>query len=470
MNEPVVRGQAPWIVAVVALQAVLPAAVAVGVLFAVMVITDADFARHFYGMALVVLLLSMLLMRPRRLPAGNVLGFFFPMAVSITIRWLVLLAILLALAYVTKLSALYSRRIVLIWAAATPVMIVLATLQLEEILRKLLRDPANARKAVIVGCTDSSMVLAKRLRSGNQFCLSIVGFFDDRSRERLNLNKDNEIEILGTLEDLPQFVRTQHAEVVFVALPVRHMERVMRLMEALRDSTVSIYYLPDIFVFDLIQAQSGVIEGVPVIAMCETPFDTHRAVAKLITDVVLTTPLLIALAPLMLMIAVVIRLTSAGPILFRQRRYGLHGEEIVIYKFRTMKTSDDGAVVPQATRTDQRFTSVGRFLRRYSLDELPQLINVLQGRMSLVGPRPHAVAHNELYRKLIKGYMLRHKVLPGITGLAQVNGLRGETRTVEEMEARVRYDLEYLRSWSLGLDIEILARTAVRVLHDSQAF
>jgi putative colanic acid biosysnthesis UDP-glucose lipid carrier transferase len=467
MNEPVVNGHSVAVGAAVALQAALPAVIAVGSLFTVMVITDADFERHFSVMALVVALLSVLLIRvPRAIP-GNILG-GVSLAISVMVRWLVLLAMLLALAYVTKLSAVYSRKVVLIWAAVTPVLIVFATLQLHELMRKLLRDPAHARKAVIAGCTDSSLILARRLRIGNEFCLSVVGFFDDRSRDRLNV--DPELPVLGRLEELPAFVRNQGAHVVFVALPVRHVDRVLKLIDELRDTTVSIYYLPDIFVFDLIQAKSGVIEGVPVIAMCETPFYAHRAVAKRITDVLLTTPFLIALAPLMLVIAITIRLSSGGPALFKQRRYGLHGEEIVIYKFRTMTAADDGPIIAQATRTDERFTRVGRFLRRYSLDELPQLINVLQGRMSLVGPRPHAVAHNEMYRKLIKGYMLRHKVLPGITGLAQVHGLRGETRTVEQMEARIRYDLEYLRSWSLGLDLEILARTAVLLLHDSRAF
>jgi putative colanic acid biosynthesis UDP-glucose lipid carrier transferase len=172
----------------------------------------------------------------------------------------------------------------------------------------------------------------------------------------------------------------------------------------------------------------------------------------------------------MLAIALFVRLSSPGPVIFRQRRYGLNGEEIVVYKFRTMTVTEDGPTVVQATKSDPRTTRIGKFLRRYSLDELPQLINVLEGPMSLVGPRPHAVAHNELYRKLIKGYMVRHKVKPGITGLAQVNGLRGETQTVAQMEARVRYDLEYLRNWSLGLDMEILAKTAVRVFNDAKAF
>jgi putative colanic acid biosynthesis UDP-glucose lipid carrier transferase len=468
MNEPVLHRSSPRIGAVMALQAMLPAAIATVSLVAVTALADVEFASYFYGMALVVIVLCLLLVRPRTLLAGGVPGDLFPLAVSVTVRWLMILALLLALAYVTKVSATYSRRVVLTWAVVTPVLIVLGLKHVQGMLRTLLRDPANARTAVIAGCTDSSVTLAKRLRSGNEFCLSVVGFFYERSRERLHV--DDDVDVLGRLEDLPDFVRTKRAEVVFVALPLRHVERVMKLLDALRDSTASIYYLPDISVFDLIQAQSGVIEGVPVIAMCETPFDAHRVVAKRVTDVLLTAPLIIALAPMMLAIGIAVRLTSAGPILFKQRRYGLLGEEIVIYKFRTMTASEDGAVVRQATRGDQRFTHLGRFLRRYSLDELPQLFNVLQGRMSLVGPRPHAIAHNETYRRLIKGYMLRHKVLPGITGLAQVNGLRGETRSVEQMEARVRYDLEYLRTWSLTLDIEILARTAVRLLNDPQAY
>jgi len=212
-----------------------------------------------------------------------------------------------------------------------------------------------------------------------------------------------------------------------------------------------------------------VIEGIPALSMCESPFFGYRAIAKRATDVLISATALLLAAPLMLAIALLVRLTSRGPVIFRQRRYGLNGEEIMVYKFRTMTVTDDGPMIVQATKLDPRTTRVGRFLRRYSLDELPQLMNVLGGQMSLVGPRPHAVAHNELYRKLIKGYMLRHKVKPGITGLAQVNGLRGETRTVEQMEARIRFDLEYLRNWSLELDLQILAKTVLRVFNDTKA-
>jgi putative colanic acid biosysnthesis UDP-glucose lipid carrier transferase len=172
----------------------------------------------------------------------------------------------------------------------------------------------------------------------------------------------------------------------------------------------------------------------------------------------------------LLAVAVGVKLSSPGPVIFRQRRYGLDGQEIVVYKFRSMTVTEDGAVVRQATRADGRVTRFGAFLRRYSLDELPQFINVLQGRMSIVGPRPHAVAHTEMYRKRIRGYMIRHKVKPGITGWAQVNGLRGETSTLDRMEQRIAYDLYYLRCWSLRLDLWIILKTIFIVLHDPNAY
>jgi putative colanic acid biosysnthesis UDP-glucose lipid carrier transferase len=186
--------------------------------------------------------------------------------------------------------------------------------------------------------------------------------------------------------------------------------------------------------------------------------------------VVLASVILVLIAPLMLAIAIGVKLSSPGPAIFKQRRNGLDGGEIAVYKFRSMRTLDDGAVVPQATKDDPRITPFGAVLRRTSLDELPQFINVLQGSMSIVGPRPHAVAHNELYRELIKAYMVRHKVKPGITGWAQVNGLRGETDTVEKMKARVEYDLEYLRNWTLGLDLQIMVRTVRVIFFDRNAY
>jgi putative colanic acid biosynthesis UDP-glucose lipid carrier transferase len=221
--------------------------------------------------------------------------------------------------------------------------------------------------------------------------------------------------------------------------------------------------LPDIYVFDLMQARFDNVGGMPVIAICETPFTGFNSLIKRASDMVLAVLILLMLLPVMLAIAIAVKVSSKGPIIFRQRRYGLYGEQIFVYKFRSMTVTEDGTNVVQAKKNDQRITKVGAFLRKTSLDELPQFINVLQGRMSIVGPRPHAVAHNEQYRKLIKGYMLRHKAKPGITGWAQVNGLRGETETLDKMEARIRYDLDYLRSWSVWLDLWIIIRT-VRVV------
>ncbi|WP_295995257.1 undecaprenyl-phosphate glucose phosphotransferase, partial [Rugamonas sp.] len=236
-----------------------------------------------------------------------------------------------------------------------------------------------------------------------------------------------------------------------------------KLLDELQDTTASVYFLPDIYVFDLMQARFDNVGGMPVIAICESPFTGFNSMVKRASDIVLGLLIQIMLMPLMLLIALAVKLTSPGPVIFRQRRYGLYGEEIVVYKFRTMNVVEDGDHVVQATKNDSRMTSIGGFLRVTSLDELPQFINVLQGRMSIVGPRPHAVAHNEQYRKLIKGYMLRHKVKPGITGWAQVNGLRGETETLDKMEARISYDLDYLRNWSLWLDVWIIMRT-IRVV------
>jgi putative colanic acid biosysnthesis UDP-glucose lipid carrier transferase len=466
MTEPIYAKNTFAIALVALLQAVAPAIVAVGVLYFCIFAYGAKVEDFFHAMAVIVALLMLLLPYPTRTINGQIFSATFPLAAGVLLRWGIVLAILLAIAFVTKFSEQYSRRVVLTWAVLTPAVLILVTTAFHEIMRRITCTAANARKTVFAGFNDISQALAQQL--GNpEFCMSVDGFFDDRSPERLNSRGSGRL--IGKLSELAKYVKEQAIEVIFIALPVRHMQRVTDLLDDLRDTTASIYYVPDILVFDLIQARTGSINGIPVVAMCETPFYGFRGMSKRVTDVAVASLVLIITLPLLLPLAAIIKLTSPGPVIFRQRRYGLNGEEITVYKFRTMRVTEDGAVIHQATRDDPRTTKIGRFLRRYSLDELPQLVNVLQGRMSLVGPRPHAVAHNEMYRKLIKGYMVRHKVRPGITGLAQVNGLRGETRRVEQMEARVRYDLEYLRNWSILLDLKILAKTAVRVIADDKA-
>jgi len=388
--------------------------------------------------------------------------------VDVILRWLLLLAVLLAVGYVTRSLDGYPRHIFLTWAVLTPVVLIAATLAMQEVMRRFLMNAFDNRSAIIAGYNTSSLELARRLKMNPGMRVEVAGFFDDRSSDRLGMEAD--AKLVGSLSDMSQYVKDNRTDVIFIALPIRHVKRVMNLLDDLRDTTASIYYVPDIFVFDLIQARSGEIHGIPVVAMCETPFYGYRGVAKRVTDVGFSALILLMLLPLLVLIALVVKLSSPGPIIFKQRRYGLDGREIAVYKFRTMRVTEDGAQIRQASKTDNRITRVGGVLRRASMDELPQLINVLQGRMSLVGPRPHAVAHNEEYRKLIKGYMVRHKVLPGITGLAQVNGCRGETSKLEEMEARVNYDLDYLRHWSPMLDIKIILMTVVKVFRDDKAY
>jgi putative colanic acid biosynthesis UDP-glucose lipid carrier transferase len=257
---------------------------------------------------------------------------------------------------------------------------------------------------------------------------------------------------------------------VYITLPLGSQPRIVALLEEVQGTTASVFFVPDVFGISIIQGRLQDMNGVPVVGLCETPFTGTNRLVKRLSDVVLASLIMVLIAPLLVLIAIGVRLSSPGPAIFKQRRNGLDGEEIIVYKFRSMRTQDDGAVVPQATKADPRITRFGAFLRRSSLDELPQFINVLQGRMSIVGPRPHAVAHNEQYRQLIKAYMVRHKVKPGITGWAQIHGHRGETDTIEKMQARVEYDLEYLRNWSLGLDLQIIARTIKLVFFDRNAY
>jgi putative colanic acid biosynthesis UDP-glucose lipid carrier transferase len=380
---------------------------------------------------------------------------------EIVTGWIAILGLLILLGWATRTLEVFDQRVLLAWALATPAALFAAHRALPLVLPRVLNTEGLMKVAVIAGANDLGRRLAERLRDpilGTRF----AGFFDDRGAGRLqNLPQAQN---LGALSGLADYARAQRVDVIYIALPMASQPRILRLLEDLRDTTASIYFVPDIFVSDLIQARVDSIGGLPVVAVCETPFHGFNGFVKRLSDVVLASLILAMIAPLLLCIAIGVKRSSPGPVLFKQRRYGLDGRKIVVYKFRTMTVAEDGDVVRQATRNDSRITRFGAFLRRTSLDELPQFINVVQGRMSIVGPRPHAVAHNEMYRKLIRGYMIRHKVRPGITGLAQVMGLRGETDTVEKMKARIEYDLTYLRNWSVLLDLQIVLKTVVVVL------
>lgn len=383
------------------------------------------------------------------------------------VNWIVIVACLLILGYLTGLAGIFSEHTLLLWFFATPLALLAGKIAAHRITISL-RKTGVVRSVLIVGVNELGVKLAERITEHPDLLMRMSGFFDDRDLSRQPPGE--RIPILGTMAELPAYARKHNISTIFISQPISAQPRIRRLLDDLQDTTASIYFLPDIYVFDLIQARFDNVAGVPVVAICETPFTGVNSMIKRVSDIVLASIIQILLLPVMLGIAIAIKMTSPGPIIFKQRRYGLDGEEIIVYKFRSMNVAEDGDKVAQATKDDKRVTKLGAFLRRSSLDELPQFFNVLQGRMSIVGPRPHAVAHNELYRKQIKGYMLRHKVRPGITGWAQVNGFRGETDTLEKMEARISHDLEYLRRWSLALDLWIIVLTIKVALQRDNAY
>ena len=389
-------------------------------------------------------------------------------AVDISTSWVSLLAILALCGYATRSLQLFDPSILLWWALITPTLQWFAYFGGRRLLRHLAALPANRRTAVVVGAGSLGVKVSRAFQARGGLGLIFLGYFDDRADQRVDPEAAGLR--LGNLKQVSTFVSEHGVHEVYVTLPLGSQPRIVELLSEIQGTTASVFFVPDVFGISIIQGRLHDMNGVPVVGLQETPFTGTNRLVKRLSDVVLSLLILIFISPVLLAVAIGVKLSSPGPMIFKQRRNGLDGEEIVVYKFRSMRTQDDGQVVQQATKEDPRITPFGSFLRRSSLDELPQFVNVLQGRMSIVGPRPHAVAHNEQYRSLIRAYMARHKVKPGITGWAQIHGLRGETDTIEKMQARVEYDLEYLRNWSLGLDLQIIARTIKLVFFDRNAY
>ena len=379
--------------------------------------------------------------------------------VQIWWAWFIILLILLFLAFISKSTDSYSRLVTTVWFGLAPLLITLWRIALRLALRSVRARGYNTRVTAIVGMTELGERLAEQIREVSWLGLRLSGFYDDRQVERCHEVDENLGRRIGNLNDVVEAARAGEVDLVYIALPLRAEPRINELLRRLADTTASVYMAADFLSFDLLHARWGSIGTMPVVSIHETPFYGVDGWLKRLEDIVLTSLILMLISIPMLVIAVAVKLTSKGPVFFKQRRYGLNGDVIDVLKFRSMTVSEDGPIIRQATKDDERLTPIGAFLRRTSLDELPQFFNVLTGRMSIVGPRPHAVAHNELYRTKIQGYMLRHKVKPGITGWAQINGWRGETDTLEKMEKRVEHDLEYIRNWSLLWDIQIILMT-----------
>lgn len=383
------------------------------------------------------------------------------------IVWFAVLSALLATGFALHVTSDYSRLALGIWALAVPIFMLGLRAYLRHRVERNARRGVDIRILAFVGANRTAERIARHFQSRLWSGLRVAGVYDDRAVKRLNLQS---LSLVGNIDGLVRDAREGKVDFVFITLPICAEHRIDQIVRELADSTASVFLVPDAYIFERNHANWREVAGHPIISVYDSPFFGVNGLLKRMEDVVLSSLILLLISPLLLAIAAAVRLTSPGPAIFRQRRYGLNGQVVEVWKFRSMTVTENGDSVVQATRGDRRVTPLGAFLRRTSLDELPQFFNVLQGRMSIVGPRPHAVAHNEQYRALIHGYMLRHKVKPGITGWAQINGWRGETDSVDKMERRVEYDMHYIRNWSLVMDLRIIAATAFKGFRGQNAY
>lgn len=382
-------------------------------------------------------------------------------------RWIgVGLCVALVL-YLSGLKVPSNDTALIAWFVLTPVVLYSGTIGMRHLLMYVGINHMQPRRAVIIGANQLGLLLEQRIVQQPLLRIELLGFFED---DEIAAPAHRKGSLIGQIADVPEFVRKHGVNVVYITMPISPRPGTQQLLDALRDTVASVYFVPDLHALNIIQARVDVVHGMPMFAVYESPFFGVRSLAKRVSDIVLSLAVLIGAAPVFLAVAIGVKRTSPGPIIFRQRRYGLDGREIMIYKFRSMTVTEDGATsYTQVTREDSRVTRFGAFIRRTSLDELPQLINVLEGSMSIVGPRPHAVAVNEYYRGLIPSYMFRHKVKPGITGWAQVNGYRGGD-DLPTMTKRIEFDLDYLKNWSIWFDLQIIVRTIWVLWGDRHAF
>lgn len=355
----------------------------------------------------------------------------------------------------------------LVWYISSSIGFIIARSLIRFIMGYIRKHGYNSRNVVIVGSSATGIRLAMNLRNSPWLGFNVLGFYCNENNYNRNIE---EIENLGCIDALIKNAHKGHFDRVYIALPMKEEKLIQNILSELSNTTCTVMLIPDLFTVNVMQSRSEIVNGIPVISLYDTPMSGINMVLKRVEDFILAIIILITILPFMLGIALIVKLTSRGPVFFKQERYGMDGKAIQVWKFRSMTVMENGANVIQAKKNDSRFTPIGGFLRRTSLDELPQFINVLKGDMSIVGPRPHAIAHNELYRKLIKGYMLRHKMKPGITGWAQINGWRGETDTLEKMEKRVEFDLFYIQNWSVWFDLKIVFLTVFKGFINKSAY
>jgi putative colanic acid biosynthesis UDP-glucose lipid carrier transferase len=393
---------------------------------------------------------------------------------NLTIAWFAVAMCLSMITFFTKSGENFSRLWVLMTFTSAYALMVLSRIAIWSYQRGNKRLAQNQRHVVVIGAGELGKRACDAIREERWAGLKVVGLFDDDTALHGSTYKDTTI--MGNVNQALLFIEKQRqtsdaaVKEVWIALPIKASEKIEQLQLGLQNTATNIYFVPDLFGANLSRYSLVESAGMMMINLSGTPMVGALERLKRAEDIVISLLMGIILSPFLALIAAIIKFESPGPIFFKQRRYGLDGKEILVWKFRSMTVCEDNNEIIQAVPNDKRVTRFGAFIRKYSIDELPQLINVLNGTMSLVGPRPHAVAHNEYYRDKVHGYMARHKIRPGMTGWAQINGCRGETDAIEKMQRRIRYDLEYIQNWSIALDIRILLKTFYTVLRDRNAY
>lgn len=403
---------------------------------------------HWWGLSALLLILTYPAPAYLRIP-------FVAMMRSILSGWLVLALVLIggsmALSKLAGTPPILESRILRDWLWLAP-LIQLGLHALLRCLAPMLTDlDGSSRVAVIAGAGDVGTRLGEQLLNNPYGATRVMGFFDDRHGERV----DQERSILGPLTDLPAYIAAGNANVVYITLPLSAQSRIGNMLESLRHTDAQVYYVPDALVADLLRGWCDVVGDAPIVAMLESPFASLAGLCKRIIDIILASFLFALVLPLLAVLGLAVKLISGGPAFVVQHRFGLDGKEILLYALRATEPG------PQETELGDKAPAnnkLGQILRHTQLEKLPRLLNVIQGRLSLVGPRPHAKAHNEIYRRIVKGHLVRHQVRCGITGWAQINGVRGGEKSLDHMKSRVSHDLEYLRHWSLRLDLQIMLR------------
>ncbi len=390
---------------------------------------------------------------------------------SLMLVWGSAFILLLITGYVLNIIELFPRKMIGLWFFVTPLLLVAWRFVLNKAQHFYFKDITTQKSFAIIGANTIGSHIAETIIKDLTFGYHFLGFYDDRneSDERVVPNLKNHT-YLGNFDEAIIDAKHGKVDVLYIVLPMAAEYRIANLLNQLADATTEVHIIPNFFIYSLLHSRWHNVGSYLALSIYDTPFYGVGSIIKRFEDIILGSIILLLISVPMLFIAAIIKLNSPGPVIFKQTRYGLSGQKVIVLKFRSMFVSENDDLIKQTCKNDIRITSFGLFLRKTSLDELPQFINVLQGSMSIVGPRPHAVVHNEMYRKEIDGYMLRHMVKPGITGLAQINGLRGETKELYQMEARVSYDLLYIRNWSLFLDLKIILQTIYKGFINKNAY